>query len=56
MKLTTPKNSVWSIATGLGVLGILGKLVNIPFISDYAFVLLAIGFVLLVLACLLKGL
>ncbi len=55
MKLTAPKNSVWGVAVGLGVLGILGKLVTIPFVSQYAFVLLAVGFGILAISCLLKG-
>lgn len=55
MKLTAPKNSVWGIAVGLGVLGLISHFVNIPHVSPYAFWLLGAGFVILAVACLLKG-
>jgi len=55
MKLSTPTNLVFWIATVLGALGILGTLVTLPFISGIAFWLLAIGFVLLWLGNVLKG-
>ena len=55
MKLSAPKNSVWIVAVVLGVLGILGKFVAIPYVSQYAFVILAVGFVILAIACLLKN-
>ena len=56
MRLSAPKNITWWIAVILGVLGILGSLTSIPFVSDNAFWFVAIGFVLLALATLLKGL
>jgi hypothetical protein len=56
MNLSAPKQIVWIIAVVLGVLGILGYFVTIPFISTYAFALLAIGFLLLVLGTLLPNL
>ncbi|MEE3447990.1 MAG: hypothetical protein VZQ51_05190 [Bacteroidales bacterium] len=55
MKLSAPKNSVWGVGVGLGVLGILGNLVSIPHVSPYAFWLLAAGFAVLAIACLFKG-
>ncbi|MBR4265477.1 MAG: hypothetical protein IKQ46_05395 [Bacteroidales bacterium] len=55
MKLSAPKNSVWIVAVVLGVLGILGKFVAIPYVSQYAFAILAVGFVILAIACLLKN-
>ena len=39
-----------------GVLGILGNYMSIPFVSGYAFLFVAIGFVLLALATYFKGL
>ena len=44
------------IALILGVLGFIGTLVTIPLISTYAFWFLFAGFVLLVLALMVKGL
>jgi hypothetical protein len=54
MKLNTPKMITFWVALILGVLGLLGKV--IPFLSPYGFWLLAVGFILLVLGLLVKGL
>jgi len=56
MKLNAPKTVTWWIAVIVGVLGILGQLVAIPFVSDYAFWFVSVGFVLLALATFLKDL
>jgi len=56
MRLSAPKKNTWWIAVVLGVLGILGNFIAIPFVSEYAFLLVAAGFVLLALATYLKGL
>jgi len=56
MKLSAPKQTTWWIAIIIGVLGILGKLVAIPFVSANAFWFVAIAFVLLALATYLKDL
>lgn len=56
MKLSAPKNTTWWIAVVIGVLGILGQLVSIPFVSTYAFWFVVVGFVLLALATFLKDL
>jgi len=58
MKLSAPKKSTWWIAVVLGVLGILLNLgvLAIAGLSGYAFRLVVIAFVLLVLGTLLKGL
>jgi hypothetical protein len=56
MKLNAPKTITWWIAVVLGVVGIIGSFVAIPFISVYAFWLVAIAFVLLALATALSGL
>ncbi|MGB6422489.1 MAG: hypothetical protein WBF05_11685 [Anaerolineales bacterium] len=56
MKLNAPKTITWWIAIVLGVLGILGTLVAIPFVSVYAFWFVAIAFVLLALATALPNL
>ncbi len=56
MKLTPPKQITWWIAVILGVLGLLGTLVTIPFVSTYAFWFVIVGLALLALATLIKGL
>lgn len=56
MKLTEPKAVTFWVSVLLAVLGLLGALVEIPVISAYAFWLVLVGFVLLALANLLKGL
>ena len=56
MNLNAPKKITWWIAVVLGVIGIIGSFVAIPFISVYAFWLVAIAFVLLALATALPGL
>ena len=56
MKLNAPTKLVWIIALVLGVLGFIGMLVSIPFVSGFAFWFVFVGWLLLVLATLLKGL
>lgn len=56
MSLSAPKQITWIIAVVLGVIGILGKVVPIAAVAAYAFWLVTIGFILLALATLLKGL
>ena len=55
MRLSAPKKNTWWIAVVLGVLGILGNFVAIPFVSGLAFWFVVAGFVLLALATYLKG-
>jgi hypothetical protein len=56
MKLTPPKMLTFWIAVVLGALAFIGALVTIPFVSTYAFWILFVGFVLLVLGLIVKGL
>jgi hypothetical protein len=56
MSLSAPKQITWIIAVVLGVIGILGKVVPIAAVAAYAFWLVTIGFILLALGALLKGL
>jgi hypothetical protein len=57
MKTNAPKVVTWVIATLLGVLGIIGRLEpGMGFLSENHFYLLAGGFIILVLATVLKGL
>jgi len=56
MKLSAPKKVTWWVALIVGAVGILANFVTIPFISDYYFWFVVVGFVLLVLATYLKDL
>ena len=56
MKLSEPKVITFIIAVVIAVVALLGVLVAIPFVSDNAFWVLFVGFALLALANLIKGL
>jgi len=56
MRLSAPKQVTWWIALIVGVIGILANLVIIPVLSGYAFWLVVVAFVLLILATFLEGL
>lgn len=56
MKLSKPKVVTWWIAVIVGLLGILGALVSIPFVSTYAIWFIAFAFILLALATYFKNL
>ena len=56
MKLSAPKTITWWIAVVLGVLGILGTFVSLPFVSSNAFWFVAVAFILLALATFFKSL
>lgn len=56
MRLTPPKNITWWIAFALLVLGLLGALGVIGALGAYVIWFLAIGLILLLVACLVKGL
>jgi threonine/homoserine/homoserine lactone efflux protein len=54
MDLSAPKQVTFWIAVILAVLGLLGQLVTIPFISAFAFWFLLVGFIVLAAGCFLK--
>lgn len=56
MKLSAPKQTTWWIAVVLGVLGLVGTYVSLPFVSANTFWFVAVGFILLTLATFFKGL
>jgi hypothetical protein len=56
VKLSAPKQVTWWIALVVGVVGILANLVTIPVLSGFAFWLVVVAFVLLILATFLEGL
>ncbi len=53
MKLNPPKMITFWISVALGVIGLIGNF--IPLLSPYAFWILLVGFVVLVLGLLIKG-
>ena len=55
MKANAPTKTSLLVAVVLAVIGLVGKFVAIPFVSQYAFYILLAGFVVLLLGCLLKG-
>jgi hypothetical protein len=55
MKPSSPKSNIWIIAMIAGILGIAGHFTHIPFVSEYNYWLLLIGFVLLALGTTFKG-
>ncbi len=56
MTLTPPKVITFWIAVALGVLGLIGVIVSVPVLSDFAFWFVLAGLVVLVLGLLIKGL
>ncbi len=54
MKLNAPTQTFWLVSVILGGVGILSHFVRIQTISTYSFELLALGFIILVIATLLK--
>ncbi|MBN2045907.1 MAG: hypothetical protein JW757_12860 [Anaerolineales bacterium] len=56
MKLSAPKNVTFYVALVLGVLGLLGYLVQLPFITGAAFWLVFLGFLVLVASVVLPDL
>lgn len=55
MRLTPPKKIVFWISLILGAVGLIAKLVTIPFISAFAFWLVLVGLILLLLGVALRG-
>ena len=56
MRLSAPKQITWIISLVLGILALLGFLAVIPALGGYAFWLMTIAWVILVLATLMDGL
>jgi hypothetical protein len=48
--LSAPKNITWWIALILAVLGVIGKFVNVQFLSEFSFWLILASAVLLLIA------
>ena len=56
MELSTPKNVTFLVAVVLFLLGVLGTVFSVAFLSPFGLWLLVVAFVLLALGVLLKGL
>jgi hypothetical protein len=56
MDLSAPKQVTFWVALVLAVLGLLGQLATIPFVSAFAFWFLLVGFVVLAAGCFMKNL
>ncbi len=55
LKLSAPTQIVWIIALILGVVGVIATLTVIPAISPFAFWLVVAGWVLLLIATMVRG-
>jgi hypothetical protein len=55
MMLTPPKKWVFWLSVILGLVGLVGKIVTIPFVTTYAFWFVLVGLALLALGNALKG-
>jgi hypothetical protein len=55
MKITPPTKNVFWVSVVLAALGLLGQYVNIPFVSDYNFYFVLVGYIVLFLGNTLKG-
>ena len=55
LKLSAPTQIVWIIALILGIVGILGFLGIVAALSTYSFWLVAAGWVLLLIATVMRG-
>ncbi|MEN6417702.1 MAG: hypothetical protein ABFC73_02155 [Clostridiaceae bacterium] len=56
LHISAPKRVTFWISLVLGLLGIIGTFLPIPFVSDNAYWVLAAGWLLLTLGCFVKGL
>ena len=55
MKLTPPTKNVFWISVVLAVLGLVGRYLSVPFVSDYYFYFVLVGYIVLFLGNTLKG-
>ena len=56
ININAPKRITFWISLVLGLLGVIGSIVPIPFVSPIAPWILALGWLLLTLGCFVKGL
>ena len=55
MNLNAPKQNIWLVAVIVGIIGVISTFVAIPFVSGYAFWFVTVGFAVLALATVVKG-
>ncbi|MBC7757721.1 MAG: hypothetical protein H7069_02605 [Phormidesmis sp. FL-bin-119] len=55
MKPSAPNNVLWTVALISGILGIVGHLTPINYLTEYSFMLVLAGFVLLAIGTSFKG-
>lgn len=55
MRLTPPKKVTFWISLILVILGIIGRWLGIDFLAEWSWILVVIGYIILVLGLLLKG-
>lgn len=55
MKLTPPTKNVFWISVVLAVLGLVGRYLSVPIVSDYYFYFVLVGYIVLALGNALKG-
>ncbi|MCE9597183.1 MAG: hypothetical protein K8S54_04370 [Spirochaetia bacterium] len=55
MKTNAPRSLTWTAGAICGGLGILGHFIALPIITPYAFWLLVIGFLILAISTVVKG-
>ncbi len=55
MKLTPPTQNVFWISVVLAVLGLVGRYLSVPVLSDYYFYFVLVGYIVLALGNVLKG-
>ena len=54
-KLHAPKYTTWLISLVFAILGLLGWLITIPILTEFATLFVLVGFVILALGTILKG-
>ncbi len=54
-RLNAPAQLTFLISLVLAVLGVLAIFVTIPFVSGYAFWFVTVGYIVLALGCIMKG-
>jgi hypothetical protein len=55
MKLTPPTKTAFWLSVILAVLGLAGRYLQVPFVSNYYFYFVLVGYIVLFLGTILKG-
>lgn len=55
MKPSAPNKILWALALIVGILGIVGHLTSVNYLTEYSFMLVLVGFVLLAIGTSFKG-